>query len=451
MAKTWKSLQVTRQHLVSPKNANLTDEQKKLVDHYYYDFRDEWTTDEIFDKIMNIKLRECEICGHDVLIGKSCPGILPTNTLKDVENPTKFQLAHYENYCNVMAKAATERDNSYLVERNKTEKMRKIASERMRGGAAAEMSRMLHKKYDGVRLCKTCGKEAYHLLGWGCLNCHNTSELMVNATRNRNLKNWQDPEYAKRMTEVLRNNNKIRARNAISKRAKNKVNKKKKIIIDDDFRYKVEDKSNNKVKDQLKNKIKNKVSSNKVKNESKKKNKSKLVRPRRRKIIAENDCKLHINCKDMIYDKNENRYICWDCKKDEILNTESIQEIIDFGYEIIPTFYDGSDIWYNRHKFEGGLAYDKNVKWFSYVKFYIDAYAASRPLVAGKSGSLLVNKRGTDVIFSIATKDGPARRFLKRERLSWDTSIIAIKKFDLEKDAYKFEEETAKHFNLFYS
>lgn len=395
MARTWKSLQVTRQHLVSPKNNNLTDEQKKLVDHYYYDFRDEWTTDEIFDKIMNIKLRECEICGHDVLICQSCPGILPTNTLKDIENPTKFQLAHYENYCKVMAKAATERDNSYLVERNKTEKMRKIASERMRGGAAAEMSRMAHAKHDGVRLCKTCGKEAYHLLGWGCLNCHNTSELMVNVTRERNLKNWRDPEYAKRMTEVLRNNNRIRAKNII----KNKGKSKKRFI----------------------------------------------------RQIPENDCKLHSECKEMFYDKTKKKYICWDCKKEEVLNNETIQAIIDFGYEIIPTFYDESDFWYKRNKFEEDLAYNKNIKWFSYVKFYIDAYGASRPLVAGKTGSLLVNKSGTDVCFSTNTNDGKSKIFLSDSNLSWNTSIIAIKRFDLEKDAYKFETETAKHFNLFYS
>lgn len=408
MTRTLKSLQITRQHLVSPKNTNLTNEQKKLVDHYYYDFRDELTPDEIYDKIMSIKLRECEVCGHDILIGKKCPGILPLKTLNGIENPTEFQIAHHKHYCKLMSKLAQERDNSYLVERNKSEKMRKIASERMRGGAATEMSRMAHAKHDGVRLCKTCGKEAYHLLGWGCLNCHNTSELMVNATRNRNLKNWQDPEYAKRMTEVLRNNSINIAKRAIKKK---------------------------------KNKDKNKKKNNK--------NKKRLIRPRR--IIAENNCKLHSECKDMIYDKTKKTYMCWDCNKDEILNVKSIQEIIDFGYEIIPTFYDGSDIWYNRYKFEGNLAYEKNVKWFSYVKFYIDEYGASRPLVAGKSGSLLVNKSGTDVCFSTSTKDGSSRRFLKRENLSWNTSIVAIKPFLYEKDAYDFEEETAKHFNLFYS
>lgn len=395
MARTWKSLQVTRQHLVSPKNNNLTDEQKKLVDHYYYDFRDELTPDEIYDKIMSIKLRECEVCGHDILIGKKCPGILPNNTLYGIENPTEFQIAHHKHYCKLMSKLAQERDNSYLVERNKSEKMRKIASKRMRGGAAAEMSRMAHAKYDGVRLCQKCGKEAFHLLGAGCMNCHNSSKLMVNVTRERNLKNWRDPEYAKRMTEVLRNNNRIRAKNII----KNKGKSKKRFI----------------------------------------------------RQIPENDCKLHSECKEMFYDKTKKKYICWDCKKEEVLNNETIQAVIDFGYEIIPTFYYESDFWYKRNKFEEDLAYNKNVKWFSYVKFYIDAYGASRPLVAGKTGSLLVNKSGTDVSFSTNANDGKSRIFLSDSNLSWNTSVIAIKKFDLEKDAYKFETKTAKHFNLFYS
>ena len=43
-----------------------------------------------------------------------------------------------------------------------------------------------------------------HLSGVGCMRCHNNSEVMVNATIQRNLYNWQnDPEYRKRISSNL--------------------------------------------------------------------------------------------------------------------------------------------------------------------------------------------------------------------------------------------------------
>ena len=81
-----------------------------------------------------------------------------------------------------------------------------------------------------------------------------------------------------------------------------------------------------------------------------------------------------------------------------------------------------------------------NVGWFVYVKFYVKKDGGIKPLVIGKSGSLLVNMYGSDLSFSIDVNDGPARRFLAEEGLEWCKTQIAVLLVESEEEAYVDEQ-----------
>lgn len=123
-------------------------------------------------------------------------------------------------------------------------------------------------------------------------------------------------------------------------------------------------------------------------------------------FIIENNIKLY-------FDKSLKDYIPWEDFKQKFvkkrltkdINTfiEKLKGIKDFKYsdiQIFPTFrtQDSQDWSGSRCAFEEYLV-EQNIKWFTYIKFYIDQQKHIRPLVVGKTGSLLVNKAGTDVSF----------------------------------------------------
>ena len=122
------------------------------------------------------------------------------------------------------------------------------------------------------------------------------------------------------------------------------------------------------------------------------------------------------------------------------------------GFQFVSTFREQDSIDWSGVKaaFEQNLV-DMKVSWFVYVKFYIDKNGDVKPLVIGKSGSLLVNMSGSDLSFSIDINDGPARRFLAEGGFQWCKTQIAILPVGSEKEAYEKELEHGKAMNLFYS
>lgn len=106
-----------------------------------------------------------------------------------------------------------------------------------------------------------------------------------------------------------------------------------------------------------------------------------------------------------------------------------------------------------KRKFQCSLS-NANLHYFAYVKFYKGDDNKDYALVAGKSGSYLVNKSsGCDLSFSTREKDGAARRWLKNHCKQWcHTEILIIAPKDAsesEKRAYKIERELLMNFDLF--
>lgn len=94
---------------------------------------------------------------------------------------------------------------------------------------------------------------------------------------------------------------------------------------------------------------------------------------------------------------------------------------------------------------------EKGIKWFVYIKFYFNKYNLIKPLVAGKSGSKLVNNYGSDVAFDYNDYEGQraARKFLNEENLKWYNKQIYVIPCKTEKEAYKLESEIQKKYKLF--
>ena len=158
-------------------------------------------------------------------------------------------------------------------------------------------------------------------------------------------------------------------------------------------------------------------------------------------------------------DKEINDYVLWEnFKKKFSLKNKNID---DFTIElknkypnllIIPTFRSQESVdWTGaRSAFEQNLV-DKGIKWFTYIKFYIDKQNNVKPLVVGKSGSLLVNSVGSDVSFSEDENHGPARKFLLDNKLEWDKTQILVIPCNNESEALENESIIQERYNLFSS
>lgn len=96
---------------------------------------------------------------------------------------------------------------------------------------------------------------------------------------------------------------------------------------------------------------------------------------------------------------------------------------------------------------------DRNIGWFAYVKFYLDKIIdESKPLVVGKTGSMLKNINGTDVSFSTEINDGPARKFLEETNQQWDKTQILVIPYDSgDEEDLKIEKSLQNKFSLFVS
>lgn len=157
-------------------------------------------------------------------------------------------------------------------------------------------------------------------------------------------------------------------------------------------------------------------------------------------------------------DRTINKYVYWEDYKTKFKNVNLEIDFVNkikFQYPnafIQPTFRtQDSDSWNGaKAAFEQNLL-EQDINWFTYIKFYINTDGDVKPLVVGKSGSLNVNIKGSDVSFSTDINDGPARRFLIEIGMVWDKTKILIIPCKNENEAFKIEKEIAINFNLFES
>lgn len=165
-----------------------------------------------------------------------------------------------------------------------------------------------------------------------------------------------------------------------------------------------------------------------------------------RNILTEKDNVLYY------YDQNIQDYIPWEDYKVKFINQNSKINILNLpeGFKLYTTFrLQDSEDWYgSKQAFEQNLVDDK-IYWFVYIKFYINKNKEIKPLVVGKSGSLLVNSNGSDVSFSTDINHGPARRFLLEESLDWCKTQAAILPCETEQEALEKEKIFQKEMSLF--
>ena len=153
-----------------------------------------------------------------------------------------------------------------------------------------------------------------------------------------------------------------------------------------------------------------------------------------------------IKRKNILYylDISLNKYIPWEEYKLKF-KTSNIDFKLPEGFKMHSTFRtQDSGSWSGaRSAFEQSLV-EANIGWFVYIKFDEN----NKPLVVGKSGSMLVNEH-SDVSFSTNINDGPSRRYLQENNLNWCKTQIAICPCETEKETYELESILLKDYNLF--
>ena len=145
---------------------------------------------------------------------------------------------------------------------------------------------------------------------------------------------------------------------------------------------------------------------------------------------------------------------CWSCFKEKfICNYDNL--FITHIKKIYPLAFVQSTFRIQKSIdwIDASLAFEKNllekeIKWFSYIKFYINNNNKILPLVSGKTGSLLVNSSGSDVNFSEDISHGPARKLLKENNLEWDKTQILIISANSENGAYIIKKYLKNNYNL---
>ena len=343
---------------------------------------------EILDDINSIEICICDVCGHHITFGeKKCPYRLNMCKLNSVDTTIMQFKLHKEYLLNNICVAAQTRDNTYLIERNKTEFMRKVSA-RTGKITGPKNIKIAHQKYDMKISCSEC--ENYitckysdflpinTLINNTCLTVINNSDSKKKEISDRNYKNWQNEDYAK----------------AIS----NNLNIYKNFIEKDNIVYYFDRNSN--------------------------------------KYVEWEQYKKQ-------FDSEDHKFY----QTDDII---SYLNNLNYKPQYLDTFITENSKLNCGHAAFDKLLVDKNISWFVYIKFYnnIDSI---KPLVVGKSGSYLVNKSGSDLSFSKSIKDGPARRFLKEYNYDWYYNKILLVSCDTENEAYNLEKDLSNNFKLFNS
>ena len=412
--KTLKQIQTSAAAFCGSKR--LSDDIKAEIKSIYRDDRLRNMKDGphiMWKRLCSIHINDCTICGSKIFLTSSCPGILSNNTLPD--NPTQQQLVHYKSYCDAVKKGAQNRDNSYLVERNKSDFMRAVSSRTGKINGPKNL-KAAHEKFDRYISCDECEDleckvrnikdKNFQLMGAGCLTKHNNTDVMKKSSGER-IRKFDATEKGKANTQ-----NQLKKLNSIVKQFCDKCGT---TTAHDGFGNCLH------------------------------------CKPRcsAPNFIEKNEI-LHYLDKRKVF-------VPWEEYKKAFKVKESAQDCnLPDGFELYPTFrtQDSKD-WSNASQAFDRSLVEANIGWFVYIKFYVDknndGELVRRPLVVGKTGSKLVNKSGTDVCFSTDISDGPARRFLSEENLEWDKTVIAICKCESELEAYQLEMNIANTFGLFES
>lgn len=456
MERTWKSLQVSRQHWV--KSAKYSDELKRQIDDIYFDkkLRETKTPEEIYQMIISLEIDPCPICKHKLTLGSpSCPNMLPSGNQLP-ENPTDGQLKHYNHWLknfhqgisnSISIKSCKDCKDLHCYARDETidkvsfrgaRCMRKFnlsedkmeASRKVGSKTGGRNIMKAHRKHSGMKFCSKCGRQTHHLVGVGCLPCHNNSDVMRNATIKRNLESWKDPEYAKiiaaNLGDLCKPN--FQTKNAVRFYKGQHLETLCKQLLD---------------------------GSENIKNYPGFSIRFGRVCYHGMDVLTDEGILLTGNLfaerNDVLYyfDINTGDYVHWEEWKRKFMSL-NIDFHLPYGFEFIPTFRDqNSNDWSGaRVAFEHHLV-ELEIGWFAYIKFYISHVGEIKPLVVGKSGSMLVNNNGSDLSFSENVDDGPARKFLYESGFQWCKTQIAVMKCENELEAYTAERKTMKELHVF--
>lgn len=159
-------------------------------------------------------------------------------------------------------------------------------------------------------------------------------------------------------------------------------------------------------------------------------------------------------CEDHRFDILTYKNECWSCYKEQYYKKRfpKVRKRIFLRmnhFKLYPTFRTSKDSWNgDKIAFEENLLNNK-IKYFVYIKFFIDKKGKAIPIVCGKSGSSIVNSSGSDLSFSIDIDHGPARKFLNKNKLEWCYDLVFIRKCKDQKHAYEIERTITKKFKLF--
>jgi hypothetical protein len=127
-------------------------------------------------------------------------------------------------------------------------------------------------------------------------------------------------------------------------------------------------------------------------------------------------------------------------------------------YTLYDTYLEQNE---TRWKYNYRLKYEEKLKadglrYFAFIKFYLDEKGEKIGLVAGKSGSKNVIGK-SDLIFSTNHEHGPARQWLIEEKKEWCQTQVLVIAANAEEDkkneyeALQIERYLKETFNLFES
>lgn len=314
-----------------------------------------------------------------------------------------------------------------LTRYNKSEKGRRKSSEI--GKRTIKHAIEAQQANNVEKYCSICEEITMHLSGPGCLKCHNNSEIMRKTTRARNLENWKDPEYARKIAKNLGENIEpnFETRDGLYFKGRPWINWCKEWDKDEDLA---------------------------------------LLHPGVEKRLGVwtynrvdplTDEKILLNSNFIRYkDKLFYKGIDWEEYKENFKRETAHKSVSDLaeslGGYIQKTYRIEEFSRSGQQAMEMELV-EKEIGWFCYIKMYCDDKGIHKPLVVGKTGSLLVNISGTDVAFDYdidySGSIRPARMFLKDSDLYWVKDYIIAIPCEDEAEALDKESEISLMLNLF--
>lgn len=296
------------------------------------------------------------------------------------------------------------------------------------------------KKINGIRHCDVCGKDAMYVVGFGCMNCHNNSDVMRKTTRDRNLRNWQNEDYRHRIAQNLHEY--LKKPNFITK---DHVRYYKGIPVDDLSKRLLSGEED----------INNYPGFN---------IRFGRVCYHHKDILTDGTISSHnsnfyeLDNVKYVYDWSQNDYVEWDEFKSRLY--DSTLDKLQFYQEVKQRFPDAfiqrtyreeRNTRAGQYMMEQDLV-DKGITYLVFVKFYINNDTKEiKPLVVGESASKLVNTYGTDIGFSLDDQDQSCtgRYFINsNDDLDWFRDEVLIIPFHSKDSAFSHEQLLIQNYVL---